>query len=138
MKRRPQSGYSLLEVLVAFALLAGALTVLLGALSTGARQVRQADDAGRARLHAQSLLAGLGIEHALQPGRDSGDWEQGRYRWELTIAPWQDVAAAPVPLATTGPALLHLQLQVRWGERPAQQLQLESLRLAYPAQGSRP
>lgn len=137
MKRLRARGYSLLEVLVAFALLAGALTVLLGALSTAARQVRQADDAGRARLHAQSLLAGLGIEQPLQPGSRSGDWDDGRYRWQLQVAPWQDPAAGagPQQAALDGPALLHLQLEVRWGERAGQRLQLESLRLAYPPAG---
>ena len=61
-----QYGYSLLEVLVAFALLAAALSVLLGARSTAARQVGRAEDEGRARLHAQSLLAGLGIDTMAQ------------------------------------------------------------------------
>ena len=43
-----QRGYTLLEVIVAFALLAMALTLLLGILSGSARQVRQSADAGRA------------------------------------------------------------------------------------------
>ena len=45
MKR--QRGYTLLEVIVAFALLALALTLLLGTLSGGVRQVRAADQATR-------------------------------------------------------------------------------------------
>ena len=129
-----QYGYSLLEVLVAFALLAAALSVLLGALSTAARQVGRAEDEGRARLHAQSLLAGLGIESPLVSGQRSGDWDDGRYQWTLTVTPWQDPAGVPatgLPDAG-GPALLQLQLQVRWGEHPAEQLQVDSLRLVHP------
>ena len=43
-------GYTLIEVIVAFALLALALTLLLGSLTNAARQVHWADGAGRATL----------------------------------------------------------------------------------------
>lgn len=128
---RRQAGYSLLEVLVAFALLAAALTVLLGALSGAARQVRHGEDAGRARLHAQSLLAGLGVLAPLQAGSDAGDWEDGRYRWTLQVQPYV-TAAAPGAGLVDGPQLMQVQLQVRWGERAGQQLQLDGLRLVQP------
>lgn len=121
------AGYSLLEVLVAFALLAGALTVLLAALSTASRQVRMGEDAGRARLHAQSLLTTLGVEQPLQPGSQSGQWEQGHYRWQLQIQPWEGNGSGP---AQGSDSLLQVQLQVRWGERAGEQLQLQTLRLA--------
>lgn len=130
MKR--QAGYSLLEVLVAFALLAGALSVLLAALSGASRQVRHGNDAGRARLHAQSLLAGLGVEQPLQEGSRSGEWEDGRYRWQLQMQPWQPADA----VASPGPQLLQVQLQVRWGDRPAEQLELQGLRLLMPQAGA--
>ena len=126
MKPR-MAGYSLLEVLVAFALLAAALTVLLAALSTASRQVRLGEDAGRARLHAQSLLATLGTEPPLRVGTQQGQWEQGRYRWQLQVQPWQEAQGQPAPGSYT---LLHIQLQVRWGERASEQLELQSLRLA--------
>lgn len=121
------AGYSLLEVLVAFALLAGALTVLLAALSTASRQVRMGEDAGRARLHAQSLLTTLGTDQPLRPGGQSGEWEQGRYRWQLQIQPWEGNTATAAPGSDS---LLQVQLQVRWGERAGEQLQLQTLRLA--------
>ena len=53
--------YTLIEVIVAFAVLALALTLLLGTLSGASRQLRWADDAGRASLHAQSLIDQLGV-----------------------------------------------------------------------------
>ncbi len=58
--RRRQHGFTLLEVIVAFALLALALSLLLGSLSGASRQVRDSADSSRATLHAQSLLAQLG------------------------------------------------------------------------------
>ena len=48
MMRRAQTGFTLIEILVAFAVLALGLTLLLGTLSGASRQVRQGGDAGRA------------------------------------------------------------------------------------------
>src|SRR5690606_343726 len=94
-----QRGYTLIEVIVAFALLALGLTLLLGTLSGSTRQVRWAADAGRATLHAQSLLDTVGIIKPLQPGQRTGDFDDGRYRWVLSISPWQDPALANLPQA---------------------------------------
>ena len=106
-----QRGYTLIEVLVAFAILALALTILLGTLSGATRQVKWADEAGRAALHAQSLLASVGVAESLQPGRRAGTFE--------------DAAA---------PRLLQLSLQVQWGDGddPARILELHSLRFVRP------
>ncbi|QOW22453.1 type II secretion system protein XpsI [Novilysobacter avium] len=130
---RTQRGYTLIEVIVAFALLALGLTLLLGTLSGATRQVRWSADAGRAALHAQSLLDTVGITEPLQPGRRDGDFEDGRYRWTLSIAPWQDPALANLPQSPADQRLLELDIAVQWGAAgPGEQLQVRSLRLAPP------
>ncbi len=131
---RRQRGYSLIEVIVAFALLALALTLLLGTLSGATRQVRWSGDAGRAALHAQSLLDQVGVGEPLQPGQSSGDFDGGRYQWTLAIAPWTDPALPPAPtLDPAAPRLYDVSLSVQWGDGGAgEQLQLRTLRLAAP------
>ena len=110
-------GYTLIEVIVAFAILALALTLLLGTLSGAARQVRWADEAGRAALHAQSLLDQVGVGEALQPGHRDGDFEQGLYRWSLDVAPYQDpLLTPPVAVDLSPPRLLQESLKVQCGE----------------------
>ncbi|GHD74061.1 type II secretion system protein I [Luteimonas padinae] len=140
MSARHQRGYTLIEVLVAFTVLALALTFLLGTLSGSTRQVRWSADAGRASLHAQSLLADIGVGEALVPGRDEGELEDGRYRWRLEVAPWLDPLQPAAPLQDPFAAqLLHLQLELTWGEGgPAQRLVVESLRLVQPEPGDGP
>lgn len=131
--RRVQAGYTLIEVIVAFAILALGLTLLLGTLSGATRQVRQAGDAGRAGLHAQSLLAEFG--ELPQPGARAGELEDGRYRWRLQVEPWTDPAPGngSQRIDPNAARLLRLQLQVEWGEGgPAQRVQLSSLRLVLP------
>jgi general secretion pathway protein I len=120
--KRRQRGFTLIEVVVAFALLALALTLLLGSLSGAARQIHRASMSGRAALHAQTLLAQVGAGGGLAPGR---------YHWQLDIAPWTDPRLPTDGLVNPGAArLLEVQLTVAWGERAGERLQWRSLRLA--------
>ena len=133
--RQPlRRGFTLLEVIVAFAVLALALTLLLGTLSGAARQVRYSADAGRAALHAQSLLAQLGVGEPLGPGQDSGEFEQGRYRWALDVRQWKDPSQpGNAPLDPSAPRMLEVQLEVSWGDGgPRQRLEMRSLRMQPP------
>ncbi|MDH5822352.1 prepilin-type N-terminal cleavage/methylation domain-containing protein [Luteimonas sp. RD2P54] len=128
-----QRGYTLIEVLVAFAVLALALTLLLGTLSGAARQVRWSADAGRAALHAQSLLAQVGVGEVLQPGRSDGALEDGRYRWVLEVEPYVDPELPPPALVDPfAPRMLALHLTVAWGDSARERLELRSLRLVQP------
>ncbi|MEO6104076.1 MAG: prepilin-type N-terminal cleavage/methylation domain-containing protein [Pseudoxanthomonas sp.] len=127
---RGQRGFTLIEVVVAFALLALALTFLLGSLSGAARQVRIASDSSRATLHAQSLLAQVGVGEPLQPGRRQGNFDAGRYHWVLDVAPYVDPLRSPSPLSNpSAPRLLQLTLAVDWGKAPGQQMRWQTLRL---------
>ena len=129
-----QRGYTLIEVIVAFALLAAALTLLLGTLSGAARQVRGAADAGRAALYAQSLMAQVGVGEPLKPGTRDGEFEDGRYRWSLDIRRWSDPARPANALNDpAAPQLLEVRLGIEWGDGgPSQRLLLRTLRLAMP------
>ena len=90
MKR--QRGFSLLEVILAFTLLAVALGILMAILGGGLTQVRGAADATVATLHAQSLLDEVGVLEPIEPGRRGGDFDNGRYRWDLEITEVEDPA----------------------------------------------
>ncbi|MES2859301.1 MAG: prepilin-type N-terminal cleavage/methylation domain-containing protein [Pseudomonadota bacterium] len=133
MKRRVQGGYTLIEIVVAFAILALGLTLLLGTLSGATRQVRDAGDAGRAALHAQSLL----VEHGevAQPGSVRGELDGGRYRWQLDVTEWKDpqLSADTLGVNLNSARMFRLQLQVAWGEGgPRQRIELSSLRWRMP------
>ncbi len=125
MKR--QRGFSLLEVILAFTLLAVALGILMAILGGGLTQVRGAADASVATLHAQSLLDEVGVLEAIEPGSRAGDFDNGRYRWEMDITETEDPAPAGLsdpnaaPVETVGlqlpsaPLLYRIQLDVSWG-----------------------
>jgi general secretion pathway protein I len=94
--------------------------------------VRWSADAGRAALHAQSLVAQVGVGEPLVPGRRGGELEAGRYRWLLEVEPWFDPQLPAAPLADPfGAQMMALRLTVEWGEGgPRERLVVESLRLA--------
>lgn len=133
---RDQRGFTLIEVIVAFMMLALALTLLLGTLSGAAKQVRHAEDAGRAALHAQTLLDQVGIGEPLRAGRSDGELDDGRYRWSLEVAPWRDPGRADVLPTAGAPQLMELVLDIEWGEPGStaarQRLQSRALRLTMP------
>lgn len=132
-----QRGYTLIEVIVAFALLAFALTLLLGTLTGSTKQIRWSAEAGRAAIHAQSLLDRTGVGEALQPGRREGTFEGDDYRWTLDVTPYVDPTPSTQPtqagIDPGAPKLMQLVLEVRWGEGDLhQRLDLRSLRLVAP------
>jgi general secretion pathway protein I len=133
-RRASQRGYTLIEVVVAFGLLAFGMSLLLGSLTNATKQIRASDEYGRAALHAQSLLDQTGVGEALAVGQRDGRLENGRYRWEMSVSPYLDPSALPRQAEVLGaPQLLQLDLTLRWGEEgPRQTLQLRSLRLVTP------
>lgn len=142
MSKTAAAGFTLIEILVAFAILALGLTLLLGTLSGASRQLRQAGDAGIAALHAQTLLDAR-ASVLQRPGRSQGELEDGRYRWQLQVTPWQAPQVAPSQAQAPhedphAAKLLHVQLDIQWGDAgPQQRLRVNSLRLVLPpAEGS--
>jgi len=91
MLARPQQGFSLIEILVAFMILALSLTVIFRIFSGGLRNVALSEDYARAVLIAQSQLSVIGVSEPLQPGLTSGEWGE-RFRWQRMVEhylPWQ-------------------------------------------------
>ncbi len=142
-----QRGFTLLEVLLAFALLAGASVLLLSILSNGLRDVADAERHGEAALHARSLMDNFGRMERLRPGGRNGSLDDGRYRWALEVQRVQDPLPAPLPTpgeATSGPGadgivdagepvLYRLDLTLQWGDGgPKQTFRTSTLRALYP------
>ena len=81
---RRSGGFTLIEVLVAFIVLAISLGALFQIFSTGMRASRSAEEYTRATLLAESRLAAIGITGALEEGETAGEYEDG-YNWRVAI-----------------------------------------------------
>lgn len=144
--RASQRGYTLLEVLVAFSLLAIGLGMLLAILSSGVHAVGNASDATRAALYAESLFDTLGADQRLRAGRSQGVFENGHFHWTLDITPFQPPVPAPVAAGPPGGeqtqplqvdnSMVRVVLLVNWGPGPSPKaLRVETLRAYGPPQG---
>ena len=87
--RRACRGFSLLEVLVAFTILAMLLAALFQVFSGGLRAARAGESYTRATVIAQSRLAALGTEQPLREGVFSGTTDDA-YGWRVTVSPYLD------------------------------------------------
>ena len=85
---RRQRGFSLIEILVAFMILAMSLTVIYRIFSGGLRNVALSEDYARAVLVAESQLAAIGISEPLVRGVSSGEWGE-RFRWQRVVEQYQ-------------------------------------------------
>lgn len=125
---RRQSGFSLLEILVAFAVLSLCLGVLLRIFAGGGQIARTADDYYRAILTAESMLNGLGTEIPLKPGITEGELEGG-YRWNFNVTPY-NVDQNLMGDQKLGFTPYWVELTVEWGgEEDPRAFNLETLRL---------
>lgn len=96
MPAAEERGFSLLEIVIAFSILALALGILLNIFSKGVHTAVVADDYTAAVEIAESLLAAAGVEQPLQPGETSGR-EDDKFDWAVTVTPFQWTAGQAAP-----------------------------------------
>jgi general secretion pathway protein I len=127
-QRRFQHGFTLLEILVALAVLALSLAALIGAASSQARNAAYLVERTLAQWVAANTLAGLRAEGRWPEAGDSrGKAELGgrTWHWELQATPTDD------------PELLRLAVEVRDDARAEQPVTTLIAYLERPAGESR-
>ena len=106
-----QQGFSLLEILVAFSILAISLGILLKIFSSGVNTAVIAENYTVATQIAESLMAKTGIETPLTEGERSGV-EDETYHWQVNVSQLSpDVFEEGVMTE-----LMAVQVIVDWGE----------------------
>lgn len=135
-----QHGFTLIEVVAAFSILALGLGLSMGIATGAIGQARRAATFTEAALHARSLLDTSGAGERLEEGSTQGDFDD-RYHWTLDVMPWEPelVEGMPVPaLQSVSPVeLYHLMLVVRWEENGGErQARFSTLRALTPAPGA--
>jgi general secretion pathway protein I len=124
-----QQGFSLLEILIAFSILALSLGILLKIFSAGVNTAVVAEDYTAAVQIAESLMAKTGVETPLQAGQDSG-LENEKYNWLVTVSPFA-FNAENVDTSAIKAVLFKVKVIVSWGNDNAndRQVKLTSLKL---------
>lgn len=105
-------GFTLIEVVVAFAILSISLGVLLEVFAGALRNADLAGRYGQAALLAQSELERLATQGPLVEGVETGEFGGG-YRWERLVEPLPvDTQGLERPLAVRP---LQVSLRIAWG-----------------------
>lgn len=114
---RQEAGFTLLEIMVALALIAVALVVLLGLAQRSILTNERLRQVTRATLLAKERMAAIELGQFNRGGELEGDFESPDkgFRWR--------VAFTPTPL----PGIDQVELRVRWGdEKKNEQVSLVS------------
>ena len=124
-------GFTLLEVLVAFAITALALGVLYQIYAKGTTAAILGEEYAEAITIAESRLALLGTEEPLDNKTLSGS-DNKKYDWRVTVQDYVE-AVAPTNLVQPPLALKKIELEVTWQSLGKQRsVLLHTLRPAPP------
>jgi general secretion pathway protein I len=85
--RNDVAGFTLVEIIVALAILALSLNVILPTISDALWRTSEAEAQAEAASLARSLLAQAGISVPLQNGEAAGRFDNG-FRWRLEVTPY--------------------------------------------------
>ena len=109
-------GFSLLEVVAAVLLLAITFASLMRVAGSSLNLTARSAERSEAAMWAHSLLDSAFVLEPIRVGRSSGRFDQ-RYRWQLSVQPFQPARGAPAagPQAPASPLRLYrLDLDVLW------------------------
>jgi general secretion pathway protein I len=116
-----ERGFTLIEALVALAIIAAVLSSIGAVIGTTVKGTRSIDQRLALSGAAETVLAALPARNALKPGRQSG--ELAGHRWRLDVAPLN--AAADTAQGRFVPLAVNMRMQAPGG--PA--IQITTVRL---------
>ncbi len=111
--RRANTGFTLIEVVVAFVLLSVVLVTVFEIFAKGMARAGELDDYSQALVIAQAKLAAAGVEENLAEGATAGDSEGGRYHWSVTVARSPESGDPSRPIQG-GYSLFQVEAHVAW------------------------
>jgi general secretion pathway protein I len=102
------AGFTLLEVLVAFTLLALAMGIIMQVFSRGVNGADLADRYAKAAMLAESKLATVGVAEALAEGDYNGQFDDN-FAWTMTVRAYASATEPPTPSTLETAALANAQ-----------------------------
>ncbi len=115
---RKKGGFTLIEVIVAIAIIGVSLTMIMQLFSGGLRASRASCDYTRAVVHAKNKMEEL----SFNPESASGTFDDG-FNWKTDVQPYKQTEESMY-------SLLQLKVTVSWGDalRKPRTIQVRSLK----------
>jgi general secretion pathway protein I len=105
VSRQPSaSGFTLIEVIIAIAILGISLVMVMQLFAGGLRAARTSCDYSRAVIHAKYKME----EIFINPVQDSGSFDDG-FKWEANVETFKETSESPFKL-------LQLKVKVIWDD----------------------
>ena len=123
-----EEGFSLLEVMVALAILGMALVAIFGLFSGGLAAAKLVKDYDQALFYAQQKMEELNLSPTLRPDVERGEFGESGYRWVTEVSSfsdngWEDDGDSPIKL-------VQVQVKVSWpGRQRERTLELNTLKM---------
>jgi general secretion pathway protein I len=124
---KAERGFTLIEVLVAAAVLGITASALFGLFSKSLFNIGRVEELHRYELAAQNVMNRVLMLQTLPGGGEAGGVLDGGARWSVTVQPW-----APADLESKPPeAILRVAVAVTWpGRSIPRRIQIEALKPA--------
>jgi len=129
--RKRQRGFTLIEIVVAFVMLALVLVTSFEIFTGGMRRAAELEDYSRALLIAQSKIAAAGAEEPFKEGDTQGDTEDRRFHWIVAIRRTEEGMPAAGQPNNNPYVLFRVDVRVGWvgGDTRERSLALSTLGL---------
>jgi general secretion pathway protein I len=133
LQPRALRGFTLLEILVAFVVLAAGAGVLYRTFSIGLNNVGTVSGYSEAIAIAEAKLGAIGLEKKLEEGEESGTTEDRRFDWRIAVQLYTPPGESPdQPGGFISPHQLYkATVTVSWDQRGTakRSVELSTLRI---------
>jgi general secretion pathway protein I len=111
MRNKKQQGFTLLEILVAFTLLAMTFGTVMEIITGSAKNTVKASQNTKIAMFVQSKMDELGLLEAIEEGSSQGDFDD-KTSWSLEITPYDVVNEGDIEQDITAIELMQVTLIV--------------------------
>ncbi|MEF9425788.1 MAG: type II secretion system minor pseudopilin GspI [Candidatus Mariimomonas ferrooxydans] len=126
-----KKGFTLIEVIVAIAILAISLVAVMQLFAGGLRAGNMSHNYTLAIVHAKDKMEELSFDLV----KDSGEFEDG-FKWESDVQPYEALYdELNLRLEDSGLNLFKIKVKVSWGSSPNKQKSVQLVTLKIQAEG---
>ena len=112
--RHQQQGFTLIEIIAAFTILAMTFMVVLEILSNSSANTIKSSERTEIALEASSKMAEIGTTIPVEEGNESGEFDNG-HRWNISMVPYDISYEGDTVMDFAPIELYQITLTISWG-----------------------